>query len=191
MGWARNLTKKEREFLEALGAIVMFWNHVENSMRVLVRRATIMGPMEHRAMVVVANLGNVALSDTLCALADDHADDRAEHLRHCAKLFDAERQYRNYYVHGPFTFRSTETETDGVASSLTTRGGKLRAHSRAFSVGELHQFHDRLGVLQGYVGELLQDSINLRGGASLSDLVKPALPPKLEVERVVVEAPDK
>jgi hypothetical protein len=191
MGWARELTAKEKEFLEALGAVVMFWNHVENSMRTLVRRATILGPMEHRAMVVVANLGNVALSDTLCALADDHAVDRANHLRHCAKLFDAERDYRNYYVHGPYTFRSTDDATDGVAASVTTRGGKLRAHSRAFSIEELLKFHDRLELLQKYIGELLQDSIDLRGGMALSDLPKPKLPPKLRIERVMVVAPDK
>src|SRR5215212_3039305 len=104
MVWARDLTEEEHRFCAALGGVVIFWNHVEQAMRTLLQRATVLVSMEHRLMVLISSLGNVALAEAMKAIADDHAEDRADHLRHCATLFDAERVYRNYYVHNPLTF---------------------------------------------------------------------------------------
>ena len=44
MGWARELTEQEDEFCRALGEVVVFWNHVEQSFRVLLQRATFLEP---------------------------------------------------------------------------------------------------------------------------------------------------
>lgn len=184
MAYTRPLTDEERQFCLALGGIVIFWNHVEQSIRTLLQRATILGSMEHRIMVLTANLGNVALAEAMIAIADDHDEDRAVHLKHCAALFDAERVYRNYYVHNPLTFHTMGAETKSFAMHVTAKGGALKMHRGFITREQLESFHSRLSALQSYIGELIQDSIDLRGGKPLSSLEKPPLPDKLELQRL-------
>lgn len=184
MGYARKLTKEEKDFCLSLGGIVIFWNHIEQSMRQLLQRATVLGSMEHRLMVLVSNLGNVSLSEAMIAIADDHRADRAPHLKHCAKLFDAERVYRNYYVHNPVTFQTRGNDSKTVAMHITAKGGALKLHQALITTAQLDKFHDRLSVLQAYIGELMEDSVNLRNGKPLSSLEMPPLPDKLELQRL-------
>lgn len=184
MGYTRKLTKEEKDFCQSLGGIVIFWNHVENSMRILLQRATVNGSMEHRLMVLISNLGNVSISEAMTAIADDHRVERMQHLKHCAKLFDAERIYRNYYVHNPVTFHTRGKESQTVAMHITAKGGALKKHDAFITKAQLNEFHDRLSVLQNYIGELIEDSINLRNGKPLSSLEMPPLPDKLELPRL-------
>jgi hypothetical protein len=184
MAYTRELTKEEVRFCAALGGVVIFWNHIDWSMRTLLQRATILGSMNERVMVLVPNLGNVALTEAMTAIADDHEEDRASHLKHCAALFDAERIYRNYYVHNPFTFLSTESDTKSLAMHVTAKGGALKVHRGHVTAAQLETFHDRLSALGMYIGEIIQDSIDSRGGKPLSSLEKPPLPDKLELNRL-------
>ena len=177
MGWARDLTEHEMEFCQALGEIVVFWNHVEQSFRTLLQRATHISGPDGRLWSLIAHLPPVQLKDAMTALSVDHAPEREVHLKHCAKLFDREREYRNHYVHGPLTFLTTNAASKGLASSVTARGGTLKVQRAEITSIELYEYRDRLGALQVYVGELLQDSYNLREGKSLTDLVSPAIPP--------------
>ena len=124
----RELTDEEVRFCTSLGMLVIFWNHIEASMRALVQRATRIGEGEDRIAVLVANLGNVGLAEALEAIADDHRPEIKSHLKHCSALYDAERVYRNYYVHNPVTFETRGTETKGFAHHVTAKGGTLRSH---------------------------------------------------------------
>jgi hypothetical protein len=146
MGWARELTEQEDEFCRALGEVVVFWNHVEQSFRVLLQRATFLGGPDGRIWGLIAHLTPVQLKDALIAIAADHEPERAAHLRHCATLFDREREYRNHYVHGPLTFATTELASIGVVESVIARGGSLRVQQALISAAELTTYRDRLGA---------------------------------------------
>lgn len=174
---ARDLTDTEQEFCRALGEVVVFWNHVEQSFRVLLHRATFLGGPDGRIWALVAPLTPVQLKDAMMALSADHAPDRAEHLRHCALMFDREREYRNHYVHGPLTFLTTESSSEALVSAVTSRGGSLRIHQAKVSSTELQEFRDKLGVLQTYIADLLDDSRSLRSGRPLSELARPPIRP--------------
>ena len=184
MGWARDLTDHENAFCQALGEVVVFWNHVEQSFRTLLQRATHIGGPDGRLWSLIAHLTPVQLKDALLALSEDHEEARREHLRHCAALFDREREYRNHYVHGPVTFLTTDTASVALASSVAARGGNLQVRRAEVTAAELVAFRDRLGALQDYIGELLRDSANLRGGEPLAKLEKPPIadPPAVPKE---------
>ena len=124
MGWARELTVQEKELCQALGEVVVFWNHVEQSFRILLHRATHIAGPDGRIWSLVAHLTPVQLKDAMIALSADHAAERKEHLIHCAKLFDREREYRNHYVHGPLTFLTTEDSSKGFVSGHYSTGWK-------------------------------------------------------------------
>ena len=158
----RELTAPENEICLALSEVVIRWNHIEQSFRMLLQRATHLGGSDGRIWSLVAHLTPVQLKDAMIALSEDHAEDRRDHLAHCAKLFDREREYRNHYVHGPLTFLTTDEASSALASSVTARGGNLRWRSAEIGVAELVGYRDRLKVLQGYIGELLEDSRTLR-----------------------------
>ena len=176
----RELTGHEDEICRALGEVVIRWNHVEQSFRILLQRATHLGGSDGRIWSLVAHLTPVQLKDAMIALSDDHAENRRDHLVHCSKLFDREREYRNHYVHGPLTFLTTDASSSALASTVTARGGNLSRRSATIGVSELMGFRDRLKTLQSYIGELLEDSRSLRGGQSLADLERPEIfPPPL------------
>jgi len=177
MGWTRELTEQENEFCRALGEVVVFWNHVEQSFRVLLQRATFLGGPDGRIWSLIAHLTPVQLKDALISISSDHAPERGAHLRHCAEIFDREREYRNHYVHGPLTFLTTEQASIGVVEGVIARGGSLRVQQAFISAAELSSYRDRLGVLQRYIGELLEDARNLRGGKPLVELEMPPVAP--------------
>lgn len=183
MAYTRELTPEEIRFCTALGGIVIFWNHIEMHMRMLVSRATRIGEGSHRVWVLVSGMGNLALAEALEAIADDHRDEISPHLKHCAALFDAERVYRNYYVHNPVSFETRGDNTKGIASHVTSKGGALRQHLGRITTEQIDAFHDRLSVLQSYISDLLAHS---RGALEtpLSSLEKPPLPDKLELNRL-------
>ena len=178
MGWARELTEHENEFCRSLGEVVVFWNHVEQSFRVLLQRATFLGGPDGRIWGLIAHLTPVQLKDAMIAISSDHAPEREAHLRHCAALFDREREYRNHYVHGPLTFLTTEQASEALVSGVVARGGSLRVQQARVSAAELTAYRDRLGALQRYIGELLQDSRDLREGKPLAELEMPAVAPR-------------
>lgn len=183
MGYTRELTNEEVRFCASLGGVVIFWNHIEGTMRNLVIRATRIGEGQERATVLVAHLQNVALVEALSAIADDHRDEIKTHLKHCAALFDSERAYRNYYVHNPVTFESHNDQTKGYAYHITAKGGALKAHFGHITIEQLDAFHDRLTLLQKYIGDLTAHSCgNLE--TPLSSLKMPPLPDKLEMRRL-------
>lgn len=183
MGWARDLTVHENEFCQALGEVVVFWNHVEQSFRHLLQRATHIGGSDGRIWSLIAHLTPVQLKDAMIAISSDHAPDREVHLKHCAALFDREREFRNHYVHGPLTFLTTEQASEALVSGVVARGGTLRLHQAKVTVAELIAYRDRLGALQSYIGELLTDSRTLREGKPLSDLEMPAIAPRPTVAK--------
>jgi hypothetical protein len=175
MGWARELTDHEKEFCQALGELVVFWNHVEQSFKILLHRATHIGGPDGRLWSLIAHLTPVQLKDAMIALSEDHDQVRRDHLRHCALLFDREREYRNHYVHGPLTFLTTDATSAGFMSNIGARGGALRVQQAEITAADLVAYRDRLGALQEYIGELIRDSVNLREGAPLSGLPKPTI----------------
>jgi len=181
MAYTRELTPEEIGFCASLGGVVIFWNHIEFAMRTLVQRATRIGEGEQRVMVLVANMGNVALAEALTAISDDHRDEIKLHLRHCAALFDAERVYRNYYVHNPISFETRGDDTKGRARHVTAKGGALKQHMGHITAAQLDAFHDRLTALQNYISALLANSF---GGKPLASLEMPPLPDKLELRRL-------
>lgn len=183
MGWARDLTENEKEFCQALGEVVVFWNHVEQSFRVLLQRATHIGGPDGRIWSLIAHLTPVQLKDAMIALSSDHDEHRQAHLKHCAALFDREREFRNHYVHGPLTFLTTELKSIGVVEGVVARGGSLRVQQALVSAEELVAYRNRLGALQTYIGQLLEDSRTLRNGEPLSDLEMPPLPPRPTVQK--------
>jgi hypothetical protein len=178
MGWARDLTAHEQELCGALGEVVIFWNHIEQAFRMLLQRATHLGASQGRLWSLIAQLTPVQLKDAMIAISADHAPEREAHLKHCGSLFDREREYRNHYVHGPLTFHTTEEASEVVVSGVAARGGMLRLHSGLIGKAELVAYRDRLGTLQKYIGELLEDSRSLRNGKLLADLVMPPLAPR-------------
>ena len=183
MGWARELTSHENELCQVLGETIVFWNHVEQSFRVLLQRATHIGGPDGRLWSLIAQLTPVQLKDAMISIAADHEADRAEHLIHCAKVFDREREYRNHYVHGPITFLTTDTASEALASSISARGGSLSIKQAAIPLEELVGYRDRLGALSDYIKELLEDSRTLRDGKPLSQLSKPNIAPSLPVQK--------
>lgn len=183
MGWARELTDHEKAFCEALGELVVFWNHVEQSFKILLQRAIHIGGPEGRLWSVIAHLPPVQLKDAMLALSEDHENARKDHLRHCALLFDREREYRNHYVHGPLTFLTTETASAGFMSTIGARGGALRVQQAEITAAELVTYRDRLGALQEYIGELIQDSLDLRSGRPLEELEKPPVAAPLRIPK--------
>lgn len=183
MGWARDLTRHEVEFCRALGETVVFWNHIELSFKRLLHRATHIGGPDGRLWSLIAHLSPVQLRDAMIALSADHDEVRRDHLSHCARVYDREREYRNHYVHGPMTFLTTDLETAGFVSTIAARGGALRVQRSQIKTEELIAFRDRLGALQVYIGELIDDSINLRHGKPLDELDKPEIAPPLNVHR--------
>lgn len=183
MGWARELTEHEKDFCQALGEVVVFWNHVEQSFRILLQRATHIGGPDGRIWSLIAHLTPVQLKDAMIALSFDHDPERQAHLKHCAALFDREREFRNHYVHGPLTFLTTEQASEALVSGVVARGGTLRLHQAKVTAAELIAFRDRLGALQTYIGQLLEDSRTLRDGKPLSDLEMPAVAPRPMVDK--------
>ena len=118
------------------------------------------------------------LKDALIAIAADHEPEREAHLRHCAAIFDREREYRNHYVHGPLTFLTSERASVGVVEAVVARGGSLRVQQALISADELTMYRSRLGALQHYISELLRDSRNLRDGEPLAGLEMPPVAPR-------------
>ncbi|WP_179509800.1 hypothetical protein [Sphingomonas melonis] len=127
---------------------------------------------------LIAHLTPVQLKDAMIAVSADHAPAREAHLKHCGMLFDREREYRNHYVHGPLTFRTTDEASEALVAGVVARGGALRVLGATISVTELVAYRDRLGALQSYIGELLEDSRTLRNGVPLNDLTMPPLAPR-------------
>lgn len=183
MIWTRDLTSQENEFCRVLGEIVIVWNHVEQSFRILLHRATHIAGPDGRLWSLVAHLSPIQLSASMMALSHDHEAVRREHLVHCAKVFDREREYRNYYVHGPRTFWSTNEASGLIASALSVRGGSLTLRQSKISIDELVAYRDRLAALQNYIGELLEDSHTLREGKPLADLEKPPIAANVPLEK--------
>lgn len=183
----RDLTEEEKRFCEKLGAIVIFWNHIEGSFQSLVHFAArgSEGPnIAHRIDVLVSNLGNVSLAEAMQAISEDHEGDIGGHLKHAADLFDALRIYRNYYVHGPITFASTETDTSAMMQQLTAKGGSLRLHQGQVSRPQLEAFMEQLSVLIRYLSALTMEMVELPNRQPLASLEKPPLPDKLELRRL-------
>ena len=183
MIWKRALTDQENEICRRLGEIVIVWNHVEQSFRILLHRATHIAGPDGRLWSLIAHLTPIQLAASMAALSHDHQDERRGHLAHCAKVFDREREYRNYYVHAPRTFWSTDTMSHLIASSLSARGGSLVLRQSQIEAEELSAYLERLSVLQTYIGELLEDSHNLRNGKPLSELSKPTVAPAVPAEK--------
>jgi len=178
----RELTEGEAHFCTLLGRVVMLWNHVENSMRLLLLPAIHVGEDEQKVMTLIANLGNVGLSEALEAVSDDHPEGIRVHLRHCAKLFELERTYRNYYVHNPVGFVSTPHMTSAYASHVTAKGGSLKSHIGQVTPQRLTDFTGRLTVLDAYVTTLGEDEC-WRDSTLLSSLKMPPLPDTLILHR--------
>ena len=182
----REFTDEEKRFCEKLGAIVIFWNHIESSFQSLVHfaaRGEDGSNITHRLDVLVAHLGNVALAEAMQAISEDHEDELGGHLKHAADLFDALRVYRNYYVHGPITFASTETDTAAMMQQLTAKGGSLRLHQGHVARPQLEDFMERLSALMRYLTALTLHMLELPT-TPLASLEKPPLPDKLELRRL-------
>ena len=88
MSWARELTDHEKESCQALGELVVFCNHIEQSFKILLHRATHIGGPDSRLWSLIAHLTTVQLKDAMIALSEEHDQARRDHLRHCALLFD-------------------------------------------------------------------------------------------------------
>jgi hypothetical protein len=187
MAFARELTEKEKLFCASLGGVVVFWNHVESTFRLLLHFVA-RGPrglaIAHRLDVLIANLGNVSLAEALKAIADDCEAELRDHLQHCAALFDALRIYRNYYVHGPITFHSTQDTTAAFVQQMTAKGGALKLHQGSVSTVQLDSFNDELSGLLMYTSHLISEVTQFEKRPPLALLEKPPLPDKLELRRL-------
>jgi len=130
----------ERKFCATLGELVVRWNDLEALLQLFLYKTT--DARGYRVDVLIANLGNVALTDSIKAIADDYEESLRSHFKHCATYFDVLRTYRNHYVHGPIAFASqgTPPKLIGFTQSQSSKGGVLRLHQGQITIEQLEEF---------------------------------------------------
>ena len=84
-------------YYAALGAAVVAWNRVENSLRQMLITLCGAGP---EIWILTAELSAIPLVRALNSGATDVACPRLRpFIEHCTEWFDRLREYRNYYIH--------------------------------------------------------------------------------------------
>ena len=157
------------------------WNNTEASVRLLLFGAIDPPRPGHRIDVITAHLQNVAVSESLTAVADDHDEPLRAHLKHCAKLFDAYRIYRNHFAHDPIDFAKKEDGTFiAFAQTTTSKGGSLRLSQGDVTLSDLLSFRSQLDVFRRYMSGVISHLWGIPGHEPLASLEMPPLPDKLK-----------
>jgi|SRR6185437_2030581 len=125
------------DFLGALGALVVQWNHAEALLNALLSYLSGGGA---RIEILAAHMNTVAVCQALRTLANDKLtdDDVAPHVIHYADCFERLREYRNYYVHGIKAVGISEGEAVGIAETVTARQ-RWTLHQLVLSIDDLRQ----------------------------------------------------
>ncbi|MCW2394591.1 MULTISPECIES: hypothetical protein [unclassified Sphingobium] len=164
-----------------LGHMLILWNSTEATMRLLL--FGIVDPVRpgFKTDVLIAHLQNVEIVESLTAMADAFDEPMKAHLKHCAKLFDANRVYRNDFAHDPLMIGWKE-DGSAVAMTQTTtaKGGALRRAQGEISQSDLDQFLNQLDALKKYISDLVAAVWQIPDHLPLSSLEMPPLPDRLE-----------
>lgn len=174
----------ERKFCATLGELVVRWNDLEALLQLFLYKTT--DARGYRVDVLIANLGNVALTDSIKAIADDYEESLRSHFKHCATYFDVLRTYRNHYVHGPIAFASqgTPPKLIGFTQSQSSKGGVLRLHQGQITIEQLEEFIVWIASLRSYLSDLLTKLYTLPNTFLVSELSMPIIPKKLDVPKI-------
>ena len=174
----------EARFCAALGRGIMEWNNVEALLRLLLYKAA--GGSGDRIDVLIANLGTVAIGQSMLAISATWDEPLRGHLRHCADLFDAARLYRNHYVHDAMMLGSTGDDNRLIALTQHNKivGGSLKLHQGTIDQSQIDAFNAQLSTLRNYGSDLIGYMWGIPGHQSLAGVEKPPLPDKLELRRL-------
>ena len=174
----------EAKFCATLGRGIMEWNNVEALLRLLLYKAA--GGSGDRIDVLIANLGTVAIGQSLQAISATWDEPLRGHLRHCAALFEAARLFRNHYVHDTLMLGTTGDDNQTIALTQHSKiaNGSLKLRQGTIDQGQLEAFNAQISTLRNYGSDLIGYMWAIPGRESLDGLEKPPLPDKLVLKRL-------
>ncbi|TGU87368.1 hypothetical protein EN794_051085 [Mesorhizobium sp. M00.F.Ca.ET.151.01.1.1] len=132
----------ERDFLAALGALIVEYNGAENAFRNLLASAATAKPISREAQalaqILTVELGNVALTQAMRSYATDVAPAEMEQpLKDAATYLDTIREHRNFYVHGmAIVLTFADVGTQGHIYGMSAKGA-LKEHKTTVSKTEI------------------------------------------------------
>lgn len=175
------LTSNGESFCKTLGHLMILWNSAEASVRLLL--FGVMNPRRpgFETDILISHLANVAIIESLTAVADCFEDPMRSHLKHCAKLFDSNRIYRNHFAHAPLILGWREDGTTVALTQTTTaKGGALRRSDGEIVEADMEKFIEQLDAFKKYVSDLISAVWEIPDHTPLASLQMPPLPNKLE-----------
>ena len=170
-------TEAERTFCASLGEILIRWNEIEASMRILLYKAS--GGTGDKLEVLIVHLGNVPLKHALNAVADAYDPTVSAHLKYCANLFEACWSYRNHFAHDLISLASTDGETVCISQDIKAKNGALHLHQGTVRQLDLDTFIDHEIALKKYVSDLILGLYDIPTSQSFDTVERPRLPDKL------------
>ena len=148
-----DIPDEQAQMLQKIGEVAFRWNDLEAITRLLLY---VLLPRGDKTDCVICQLGNVALTESISAVAD-FVDDPifVGHIKHYIKAFDRARIYRNHFIHGP---RIMGYLPDGNLVALTqdtiAKGGSLRLKSADVKTQQIEDFAKYLFSLREYVNAI-------------------------------------
>lgn len=167
----------------------MAWNNVEGMMRLLLYKAA--GGAGNRVDVLIANLGTVAIGQSLIAISATWEEPLRSHIKHSGDLFNAARLYRNHYVHDAIMLSGSGDDDKLIALTQHSKivGGALKLHQGQIAQEQLDVFNKSIAALRNYASDIIIFLYRMPGDEKVAAVKKPSLPHKLELRRLnVIEA---
>lgn len=167
----------------SLGELVIAWNSAEIALRRLLSFIAFgnAGHNAHKAYILTAELGAVALEQALRSFANFSSDvEAAAAIKHAASFSERVREYRNYYVHGISGLGYGAAPDKSVPLGFifyTSAKGHLKEHFQLVQASLLDDVANHCRTLGRYAMDLdaTLRSRRTRGGAPLSPM--PQMPP--------------
>ena len=170
-----------------LGRVVVEWSQTEGRARRLLHE--IMGSASDTNYILLAHLGNVAITDAIKAYSEACPKALADHLKHYCTYFDRLREHRNHYVHGILLvgteYKEREATAVGETQQITARGRLCIAESKVRS-DDLRALISSMTELACY-DSVLRWEINgnrPQGAIALTPQRKPPLPDTIQKTRL-------
>lgn len=170
-----------------IGRVVVEWNQTEGRARRLLHE--IMGAASDTNYILLAHLGNVAITDAIKAYGEACPEALADHLKHYCAYFDRLREHRNHYVHGILLvgteYNKGEAAAVGETQQITARGRLCIAESKV-KPDDLRALLASMTELACYDSVLRWEISGNRpqGAISLTPQRKPPLPDTIQKTRL-------
>lgn len=169
-------------YYHALGKIITHWNEAEVYFRALIGH--IAGMKSRTSDAVLIHVGSVTLYESLLALASEVVDRAVikEELAFAAKLFDRNRENRNFIVHNARPLNDmflAAQKTPGMLFTKRAAKGRLQTTHWVLAIETLRGTSDQIFDFCEYTSLLIGPCAHNQESRPIVLPPRPALPARL------------